>query len=81
MEPDVVEVVELELKYCERCGSLWLRPKGVQEVYCTRCLAQIARLGGWWKSKGKPRLPVRVPVENEGRCAELAEVIEEGGEA
>jgi len=81
MEPDVVEMVELELKYCERCGSLWLRPKGVQEVYCSRCLAKIAQLGGWWKSKSKPRLPGRAPVKNEGRSPELVAVIAEGGEA
>jgi hypothetical protein len=81
MKPDGMETVELELKYCERCGSLWLRLKGAQEVYCTRCLAKIAQMGGWWKSKGKPRLPVRTPVKNEDRCPELVAVIAEAGEA
>ena len=35
---------KLELKYCERCGSLWLRPRGGQAVYCARCEDAIAEL-------------------------------------
>jgi hypothetical protein len=26
-----------ELKYCEFCGALWLRPQGTAEVYCETC--------------------------------------------
>ena len=32
----------VELKYCERCGGLFLRPQGVDLVYCTGCAAQLA---------------------------------------
>ena len=28
---------QLELKYCERCGGLWLRPKGTDGVHCMSC--------------------------------------------
>ena len=28
---------KLELKYCERCGGLWLRPQGGEAVYCSTC--------------------------------------------
>ena len=28
------EVIQLELKYCERCGALWLRLRGAQEISC-----------------------------------------------
>jgi hypothetical protein len=35
---------KLQLKYCERCGALWLRPQGGQEVYCARCIRAIAEL-------------------------------------
>jgi hypothetical protein len=31
----------LELKYCERCGALWLRRAGGQESYCTRCFVEM----------------------------------------
>lgn len=31
----------LELKYCERCGALWLRRAGEQESYCARCFVEM----------------------------------------
>lgn len=34
--------VHVELKYCERCCGLFLRPLGTDLVYCTRCAAQLA---------------------------------------
>ncbi len=49
---------ELELKYCERCGGLWLRLQGDTEVYCVSCRRQMAELPR--HSTGhpsKPRLP------------------------
>jgi hypothetical protein len=38
--------VRFELKYCEVCGSLLVRPCGSQAVYCAWCevrIGQIAR--------------------------------------
>jgi hypothetical protein len=35
---------KLELKYCERCGGLWFRPQGGQEVYCAKCANAIREL-------------------------------------
>jgi len=32
-----VNVVRLELKYCENCGGLWLRRRGERRPYCQRC--------------------------------------------
>jgi hypothetical protein len=29
--------VEFELKYCERCGVLWVRPVGGDQIYCVAC--------------------------------------------
>ncbi len=34
--------VQVELKYCERCGGLWLRPQGADGVYCSGCQARLA---------------------------------------
>lgn len=31
------ETIQLDLKYCERCGGLWLRPLKTNGVYCARC--------------------------------------------
>ncbi len=34
----------LELKYCERCGGLWLRPVGGGQIYCVGCGREMAQL-------------------------------------
>jgi len=36
--------MKFELKYCERCGGLWLRPAGGGQVYCVGCAQQMAEL-------------------------------------
>jgi hypothetical protein len=33
---------QMELKYCERCGGLFLRLLGVSLVYCEVCMAHLA---------------------------------------
>jgi hypothetical protein len=35
---------KLELKYCERCGGLWLRPLGAETVYCAPCAEAVSEL-------------------------------------
>lgn len=39
-----VNELQFELKYCERCGGLWLRPAGGGQVYCLACGRQMAEL-------------------------------------
>ena len=41
--------VAVELKYCERCGGLWLRPTHDDESYCERCRAAVA---AWPRTMG-----------------------------
>jgi Zn-finger nucleic acid-binding protein len=36
--------IQMELKYCERCGGLWLRLKGSDLVYCPSCAVALAGL-------------------------------------
>ena len=36
--------LQFELKYCERCGGLWLRPMGGGQVYCVACGRAMAEL-------------------------------------
>jgi hypothetical protein len=36
--------IQVELKYCERCGGLWLRPQGADGVYCAGCRVCLAAL-------------------------------------
>lgn len=32
---------QVRLKYCERCGGLWLRPQGTEGVYCGSCRVRL----------------------------------------
>jgi Zn-finger nucleic acid-binding protein len=41
---NVEEKMSLELKYCERCGGLWLRPAGGGQIYCVSCAKQMAEM-------------------------------------
>lgn len=34
----------VELKYCERCGGLWLRLAGSARIYCAICSKAMAEL-------------------------------------
>jgi len=38
------ELILLELKYCERCGGLWLRTQGTALPYCAPCARELADL-------------------------------------
>jgi hypothetical protein len=51
------ELIHLELKYCERCGGLWLRLCGTQDVYCAACKAESTNLPALRRKATKPRLP------------------------
>jgi hypothetical protein len=42
--------VTVELKYCERCGGLWLRKPRQENAYCGHCRAQLVSL---LKAKGR----------------------------
>ena len=44
MEPLEAGSIQLELKYCERCGGLWLRPQGSELVFCAPCALVMAGL-------------------------------------
>jgi hypothetical protein len=50
---ETIELIEVELKYCERCGGLWLRLKGSGQVYCSSCEPYMADL---------PTAPLKRPV-------------------
>ena len=49
----------LELKYCERCGGLWLRPVGGEQIYCAICSRAMAELPPSSTETTAPRLPVQ----------------------
>lgn len=55
---DSNDAVRMELKYCEHCGSLWLRPSGTGSVYCESCQPKVAELPPPKKYPGRVQLPV-----------------------
>jgi len=63
-----IEVVLLELKYCERCGGLWLRQRDVSGVECAAC-----RLG----SAGSPLLRGRADKrQKDGRRIDFVSLLD-----
>lgn len=44
MEREGWEVVQLELKYCERCGGLWIRALNSPIIYCAPCAIEMAQV-------------------------------------
>jgi hypothetical protein len=51
-----VHEILIELKYCERCGGLWLRPQGADAVYCADCQVLVdARQNPTVTPSPKPR--------------------------
>ena len=71
------ELIHLELKYCERCGGLWLRLHGTDEVYCA-CRAETTNLPA--PPRSRPRNP-RLPGTRFDIKAQRAAVLEAGGRA
>jgi hypothetical protein len=43
--------IQVELKYCERCGGLWLRLQGTEGIYCDACRMRLDAM----PDPGKPR--------------------------
>jgi hypothetical protein len=56
MEIDQCEVIQLELKYCERCGGLWMRELGSEGRYCGSCAVQMAEYPVPRRRGPKPKL-------------------------
>ena len=78
----VGEVFEqLELKYCERCGGLWLRNQGEEEVYCPGCVPKMAEFP---EPRRRPRIlvvAVHSLEELQGCITDWAAITREGGNA
>jgi Zn-finger nucleic acid-binding protein len=54
--------IQVELKYCERCGGLWLRLQGANGVYCASCRVRLAAMPSAGEApprKARPRREAR----------------------
>lgn len=49
--------LQFELKYCERCGGLWLRPTGGGQIYCVACGRAMAEMPPASRKAGGARVP------------------------
>lgn len=67
MERENLEIICLELKYCEYCGSLWFRACGSDEGYCETCQDQLAELPFPDTKISNPRVPVYKDKPSEDR--------------
>lgn len=80
MERLNIEIIEVELKYCERCGGLWVRPCGSERVFCGSCAPKMAEM-----ELPTDRIRLQLPVEDdksfEAALEELAALCSEGGNA
>jgi hypothetical protein len=50
------EAIRVELKYCEACGALRLRPRGSNTPYCRHCeeiMAGLSRAAGKKPAEGE----------------------------
>ena len=73
-----VRICRLELKYCERCGALWVRLWGKDESYCGVCVKLMDELP---KAK-KRRTSRRTAHRDRQRGRDLQAVagaVEDGG--
>jgi len=55
-EDESANETRFELKYCERCGGLWLRPVSGEQVYCVVCARQMAELPPGSRDVGRARM-------------------------
>lgn len=69
---------QVELKYCERCGGLFLRRQGSRRAYCKTCMPLMGELPNRQLRKtGDVRLPMAPSeIEVEGSVIELWAVAE-----
>ena len=81
MESEDPEVIQLELKYCERCGALWLRLRGAQEIYCVPCDLEMLNLPSPRRAPSKPRVPGNHKIESSAEAANPSSFCGQGGTA
>jgi hypothetical protein len=71
-------LVYFQLKYCERCGGLWLRPDGTATPYCPACerfMAELPLRTRWPKRTNVPATNVPAGLALLATVANLAQVI------
>ena len=81
MEMERLEVVFLELKYCERCGGLWFRRTGESEVYCQLCALQWSEVAGSDNEAGLSYARLRRSLADDRRMVDFLLICPQEGNA
>jgi Zn-finger nucleic acid-binding protein len=81
MEIDALEIILLDLKYCERCGGLWLRPRSCEQVLCASCLAQLSKLHQGWEKHNLRRLVLKTTIHANSGGRKVPAICGKGGNA
>jgi Zn-finger nucleic acid-binding protein len=74
------ELIQLELKYCERCGGLWLRRQGVSTVYCPPCSAEVPEFGLRRRARTRERTPIGRKTDRRRQFEVITSIFAEGGQ-
>lgn len=80
MDFEFLEMSKVELKYCERCGGLWLRPLGCDEVYCKTCAPIMAQFPARLAKRGS-QIYFRRADDAEAGADDIYAITLEGGNA
>ena len=72
------EIIRLELKYCERCGGLWLRQRGTGRVYCAACSSDVPNFPLCGRRISRPRMPTNRKLTFEGPDESMRFIIRDG---
>ena len=69
-----MQAIKYELKYCERCGSLRLRPTDSGETYCGPCAQVLGKFSHVGKAlPPEPAVPPPLPgVVEAGALAQMS---------
>ena len=81
MDMEGPEIIQLELKYCERCGGLWLRQRDSGEAYCPPCAVAMREIFPSSRKPGRPRLPIHERPQTRTQVAGGTWVLSKGGTA
>ena len=76
-----MELIQLELKYCERCGSLWVRETGSGEIFCFPCVLKMQELPRAGRTRFSPRMGLNHRVDTKASGLYLVPICGEGGTA
>jgi hypothetical protein len=79
MKSEGLEIIQLELKYCERCGRLWLRQRDTGGVYCEECTSEIPNFSLCGRRTSRPHLPMNEQIEIESQDGAVRFIVSGGG--